>query len=170
MIEEFAMNTHVRKSHLGVTLIELLVALSVLAILLAFASPALRNTGARADIKQATDQVAQAFRTAKNTARINNSNVTLTLTTNGSANTISLVIVNCSVADEAANRCQQPLPVQLPNQVSVTAATSVFTYNPLGMIDATGTIALASTVNSDFASSVAVNTLMGHVTASYNSM
>jgi prepilin-type N-terminal cleavage/methylation domain-containing protein len=164
------MNIFLRKRYQGFTIIEMMVALSVLAILLAFATPALQNSAARSDIKQATDQVAQAFARAKNAARINNSGVKLTLSTNESNNTITFEFLDAPDADKPNIAASgESLPdVRLPGKISVTAAISEFNYNPMGMIDATGTVTLASTTNPDFSSTVAVNTLLGHVTANIN--
>ena len=174
------MNTVSRKKVSGFTVIEMFIALAVLAILLAVALPSMENVAAKADMKAATDQVAQAFRTAKEAARLTNSSVTVTLTTSGTGNnTVSFAFANGTVdADgtafannEGNAQKRMALPViKLPANVAVSADTSVFTYNPMGMVDATGTIALASTADDKYSSTVAINTLMGHVIAQYDAI
>lgn len=153
------------KGKQGFTLIEMMVALAVLAILVVFGSPALENSGARSDMKKATDQVAQAFREAKNAARANNSAVTVTLTTNETANSISFLFSN---GTDTADSGQTLPTIVLPERVTVETATPEFTFDSLGMVNTTGSIALISAANADFASTVAINTLMGHVTSSYD--
>jgi len=151
-------------------------ALAALAIVFAVALPSLENTAAKADMNAATEQVAQAFRTAKNAARLTSTRVTVTLTANGSGdNTISFAFANGTVdgegtayADNEGNaQSRMALPViRLPAQIAVNGET-VFTYDALGMVDTTGSIALVSTADSDYASTVTINTLMGHVVAQY---
>lgn len=171
------MNTVSRKRISGFTVIEMFVALAVLAILLGVALPSIENVVAKADMKAATDQVAQAFRAAKNAARLTNSSVTVTLTTSGSGNnTISFVFANGTVdasgtalADNEGNaQRRMALPViTLPARISVSGNTSTFTYDPLGMIDATGTIAITSIADNQYASTVSINTIMGHIVTQY---
>ncbi len=167
------MKGHTWKWNRGVTLIELVIAMAILAIMLALAAPSLQKIAARAEIKDATDIVAQAFRTAKHSARVNNSSVTLTLTTNGSANGISFIFRNAPdpVDEPWISDSGTRLPdVQLPEKISVSGATAAFTYSPMGLINATGTITLVSTRDAQFASTVVVNNTMGYITASYASL
>ena len=153
------MNAYTTNGNRGFTLIELFVALAVLAVLLSIAGPAMQHIAARSDIKQATDQVLQAFRTAKQAARVSNSSVTVNLTTGDSDNSISFAIV----ADTGMS-----LPVMtLPGKISVSGDTAVFTFNSMGMIDSTDTISLASTLDSQHASTIVINNTMGHVTDSF---
>jgi len=165
--EDIEMKEQVWKGNRGFTLIELVIALAVLAIMLALAAPSMRNIAARADIKEATDVVVQALRSAKHSARLSNCSVTVTLTTNGSANNISFLFPDGS---NTAENGLSLLPIELPEKISVSAATTTFTYNPMGMINATGTITLASTLNNQQASTIVINNTMGYVTASYASM
>jgi prepilin-type N-terminal cleavage/methylation domain-containing protein len=171
------MNAVSRKKASGFTVIEMFIALAVLAIVLAVALPSLENTAAKADMKAATDQVAQAFRTAKNAARLTSTRVTVTFTDNESGdNTISFAFANGTVdgegtayADNEGNaQRRMALPViRLPAQIAVSGDQTEFTYDPLGMVDAMGTIALASTVEEQYASTVAITSTMGHVVAQY---
>lgn len=172
-------NTMARKKVSGFTVIEMFIALAVLAILVAVALPSMENVAAKADMKAATDQVAQAFRTAKEAARLTNSSVTVTLSTSGSANTVRFAFANGTVDaagtafanNEGNAQRRMALPViKLPVNVAVDADTSVFTYNPMGMVNATGTIALASTTDDKYSSTVAINTLMGHVVTQYDAI
>ena len=158
------MNAYMGKENRGVTLIEMMVALAVLAILLSFAGPVLRNTAARSDIKEATDLVVQAFRVTKSAARVTNSSVRMALVTDGVNPVINFTFLN---TDDLVSADGMRLPpIRLPQKISVGGDTLEFTFDSMGMIDATDTITLASTINSDHASSVEVVNEMGFVTAS----
>lgn len=160
------MNTVSTRSR-GFTLIEMMVALAALAIVVVFATPVLQNAAARSDMQEATDQVAQAFLQAKNAARINNSKVRLTLTTNEMANRITFEFANGSSISDSG----QMLPVVvLPETVSVITETPEFVFSGLGVVNTTGTIALVSTARSGLSSTVAINTLMGRATSSIDSL
>jgi prepilin-type N-terminal cleavage/methylation domain-containing protein len=167
------MNTISRNKISGFTVIEMFIALAVLAILVTVALPSMENVAAKADMKAATDQVAQAFRTAKNAARLTNTSVRVTFTTNALGNnTISFGFKNNgwldSADDEGNLQRRMTLPViRLPARIAVNGNT-VFTYDALGMVNPTpSTIELVSTANSDYASTVTIDTRMGHVVAQY---
>lgn len=160
------MNTVSTRSR-GFTLIEMMVALAALAIVVVFATPVLQNNAARSDMKEATDQIAQAFLQAKNAARINNSNVRLTLTTNEMGNRVTFAFDNGSSISDSG----QMLPaVVLPETVSVITETPEFVFSRLGVVNTTGSIALVSTARSELSSTVAINTLMGHAITSFDSL
>ncbi len=164
------MKQHSSKRNRGITLIELMISLGVMAILLALATPAMQDVGARSDIKEATDGVVRAFRVAKNAARLSSTNVAVTFTTNQSPNTITFAFVaylDVNNTNISANGLQKLPAIDLPAKISVSSDTTVFVFDSMGMIDATGTITLASTINSAHASTVVINNTMGYVTASY---
>jgi prepilin-type N-terminal cleavage/methylation domain-containing protein len=158
------MNVYQTGENRGFTIIEMMIALGVLAILLTVVGPALQNTAARSDLKEATDLVTQAFRITKSAARITNSSVRMELVTDGANPVINFKFLN---TDDiiSADGMRLP-PIQLPKDISVGGDTLEFTFDPMGIIDATDTITLASTINSDHASSVEVVNNMGHVSAS----
>jgi len=174
------MNTVSRTKVSGFTVIEMFVALAVLAIVLGVAMPSMANAAAKADMESATDQVAQAFRIAKNAARLNNTSVTVTLTDSESGdNTISFAFANGAVdgdgtayADnEGKAQRRMALPViRLPARIAVSGDSTEYTFNPMGMVDGTGTIVLVSTADEQYSSTVAINTLMGHVIAQYDAI
>lgn len=168
------MNGISAKGHHGFTVIEMLLVLSAFTIFLAFAVPSFHNSSARAEMKEATDQVAQAFRTAKNVARLTNSTVTMTLTTNRPGdNSISFVFDdtgtnNIDIDIEGSTGKKMTLPgIVLPARVALMGDTSVFSYDALGMVNTTGTITLASTSIPHYTSTVVVNDLMGRVIVDY---
>lgn len=144
----------------GLSLIEALVLLAVVAVLLAFANPMFRDNSARAAVKEATVQVALALHNAKNSARSTNSDVTVVITTNPSGNTVSFKFPN--------DRSTGTLPVvTLPGGISVSSDSPAFTFNAQGAVNTTGSITLASAANTNFYATIKLNTLSSRVKTSY---
>jgi Tfp pilus assembly protein FimT len=154
-----------RKSGKGLTIIEILVLLSALAVVVAFTSPLLRDRYARADVQEATLQVALALHNAKNSARRHHVAVTVRLTTNPSDNAISFEFPD---ARDGVSRTVPALAdVTLPRNVSVNSDSSALTFGPLGTVNGTTTIELAVATGTDFFARVMLNSLQGRVKTSY---
>jgi Tfp pilus assembly protein FimT len=152
-----------RKLGKGLTLIEILVLLAALAVLTAFTSPLLRDHYARADVQEATLQVALALHNAKNSARRHSVPVTVRLTTNPSDNTISF-----EFPDDRAGGTASALPVvSLPDSVSVRSDAGTLTFGPEGRVNTTTTIELASAAGTDFFGSVMLKSRQGRVKTTY---
>jgi len=157
-----SLRKHIQK---GFTVVEMLVAISVIAILLAFAGPTLTNSGANSDIKQATDQVAQAFRAAKMTARVTNTTVFIILNTSDNRICFAASNIDCETDTNLILDGSPPLaPIVLPTNVTVGGDTTSFSFNAMGQISTLDIITLTSDTSSHYASSVAIDSGMGHVT------
>jgi prepilin-type N-terminal cleavage/methylation domain-containing protein len=147
----------------GLTLIEILVVLAVMAVLLAFATPSMQGVSARANIKAATENTTYAFRMAQNTARAAGKPVTLTLTTSQSGNAISFNIPghNSQVVDGLS------MPdIHLPLDLSVTASPASYTFDPMGRIigfEEPGTVVIASAADASFTATLTVANDMGRI-------
>lgn len=154
-------------SYRGVTLIELVVSLAVMAVALAFTAPAMKGVAARADVKVAAENVSQAFRVAKNTARATGRPVTVTISKDTSGNSITFTDDggNAFVRTDASGIS---LPaISLPDKISVTAAKVAFKFDSMGMIvgfQQKSTIVLTSTVLSSHVMTVSIVNRMGYVT------
>jgi len=131
----------------GITLIEILLALSVLAILVAFALPSAGNATARAEMKAVFENLQYSFDTARKVARLTES---------------SVIVIIESPAEEArqairfegsgsSGRHSGPdIPdYVLPSEVLLESAHDRFVFDRRGLVEQPGIIRLASRTNED---------------------
>jgi len=157
------MNVILPKSSKGLSLIEVLVLLALLAVLLAFADPMLRDNSARSSVKEATVQVALALHNARNSARSSNSPVTVLISTNPSHNTL---LFEYPKGGSSGTVPSLP-PVTLPAGISVSSDTAAVTFDPPGTVSTGGSIRLTSSSDTDFYATVMLKSPSGRVKTSY---
>ena len=147
----------------GVSVVELLIVLSVIAVMLALAAPSLQSVAARADIKAAAEDVSQAVRMAKNTARVTSQPVTVTFSTGTSGNSISFAFADGG--DTSSSGLKLP-SMDITEKISVATELPAITFDPMGLIVGftAGTIVLTSTVDSSKAMTVSIVNNLGYVT------
>ncbi len=144
-------------------MVELLIVLAVIAVMLTLAAPAVQTVAARADIKRTADDISQAIRLAKNTARVTSQPVTVSITTGTSANSISFLFAN---GTNTANGLTLPA-IDLPTKVSIaTQQQQSLTFDSMGVIAGfrAGSIRLRSTVDTSQALTVTVVNNLGYIT------
>jgi len=147
----------------GLSLIEVLVLLAVLAVLLAFANPRFRDNSARSAIKEATVQVALALHNARNSARSGNTPVTVVISTSPSHNTLLFEYPK----DGSRGTVPSLPPVTLPAGISVSSDTRALTFDPHGTVSTGGSIRLTSSPDTDFYATVMLRSPSGRVRTSY---
>jgi len=150
------------KSGTGLSLIEVLVLLAVLAVLLAFAKPMFRDSSARSAIKEATVQMALAMHNARNSARSFNTPVTVVISTNPSHNMLLF-----EYPKDGSGAVPSLPPVKLPAGISVSSDTPAVTFDPHGKVSAGGSIKLTSSSDTDFYATVMLKSPSGRVKTSY---
>jgi Tfp pilus assembly protein FimT len=159
------MKTTERNRNQGLTFIEALVLLAVLAVLIAFTSPVLRDHSARVAVKEATVQVALALHNAKNLARTHHTAVTVLFTTNRTHNAISFEFPDDSQG--ASDKLRLPAGVTLPDTVSVSSNARSLTFSPRGIANTAAVIELAASIGTDFFGKVKLNSVQSRIKTSY---
>lgn len=150
----------------GVTLVELLMGITIVAIALALTAPTMQETFARGDIRATAENISQAIRLAKNTARSIGQPVTLTISVATADNSISFTDVGGNAFVFKTSGVRLPT-IQLPGKVSVAATQAAFRFDSMGKIvnfNQLTTIVLKSTVVSSQALTVSVVNELGYTT------
>jgi len=135
----------------GITLIEILLAISVLAILVGFALPAASNATAKAEIKAALENLQYSFDTARKVARMTESSVIVVIAspTGGTSQKITF-----AGPDSSSRHSGPDIPEYvLPPEVLLESEQDRFVFDRRGLVEQPGIIRLASrndeTINSE---------------------
>jgi len=148
----------------GVSAIELMMVLAIMVIAVTLAAPALQAVAVRAEIKATADEITQAIRLARNTARVSSQPVTLTVSTGDSDNSISFAFSNGT--DTSADGIRLPA-IALPDNISITATQAAILFDPMGIIvnfGETSSIVLTSTSDSSAVLTVSIVNKLGYIT------
>ena len=131
----------------GITLVEILIVISVLAIILSFAIPSANGAAARAELRAATENLEYSISAARNVARLTESAVTLKISADGDT---SPRIVSLARADASPVEAHPDLqPYQIPDSVEVMSDRPVFLFDRRGLVDRTGQVRLVSKLDPD---------------------
>ncbi len=126
--------------------------ISIVAILAAILVPGMGGISARSSLASAQQDLMQAIRKAKSVARNQNTAVTITLVANNSR--ISLA--------SADGRFTQN--IDLPGSIAPDTSAA-YRFNPMGLLDQTGTITLISSRDATQTRAVTIQTLFGQLEA-----
>lgn len=129
----------------GITLIEILLALSVLVILVAFALPSVGNATARAEMKAAFENLQYSFDTARKVARLTESSVIVVIesTAGDTSQTIAF-----EGAGTSGRHSGPGIPeYALPSDVLLESEHDRFVFDRRGLAEQPGLIRLASRTN-----------------------
>ena len=163
-----------RKYYQGISLAEIMIGISVVAILLTLAGVSMQNSSARSEIEATTGEVVHALRTAKNAARAAKTSVTteIKLADDNSNYIITFAFADHQDGDENVNQAKNGLrlvDIELSDRVLVSSNSLVYRFDPQGMADKAGIITLVSTLDNDYESTVIINNALGSVKGSVNS-
>lgn len=126
----------------GITLVEVLLAVSVLIILVAFALPSAGTATARADLKAALENLDYSVGTARNVARLTESSISITIEPSSGAEAQAVIF------SHAANAPGTGIPdipeYRLPESVHIVSDQERFVFNSRGMVERPGRILLIS--------------------------
>jgi Tfp pilus assembly protein FimT len=127
----------------GITVIEILLVISLVAILLSFALPSVGNAAARADLRAATENLQFSIDAARNTARMSESSIVLEFESlaDQSAQRVTFSSPTRSGKRFAAERLQEYL---VPESVLLSYAHDRFVFDERGMVELPGEVTLVS--------------------------
>lgn len=143
----------------GITLIEVLVALGMLAILLGFAATPLERMSARVDVDMARENVTHVLEAARRASIRANAPVRVLISDQAPAGRIE-----AAFARQRGNLAYFQLPhYSLPEHVTVSLSEgmSQLVFQPIGRVNTTGVITLSSRYNPDYAIRIEIVNLAG---------
>jgi len=139
----------------GITLVEILLALSVLIILVAFALPAAGTATARADLKAARENLDYSVGTARNVARLTESSISITIEPSSGA---EAQVITFSQAAEASGKQLPDIPeYRLPESIQVVSDQERYVFNARGMVESPGRILLVSRADDEISATLDID-------------
>jgi len=126
----------------GVTIVEILLVISVLAIVISFAVPGIDRATARAEVKAATENVQYSIDTARKLARMTEASVTLHADPPDGAGAQHVRLSGRGLGDALAAP-----DYQVPDSVRLVADHAAFTFDERGLTDNPGRMVLVSEAN-----------------------
>jgi len=130
----------------GISIVEVLIALGVLAIFLSFATPALRGASAKAELRAAVENLEFSIRTARYTARQFERDVLLNLNTDPLAERHS---VSFTFPDGNAGFTSPLQDFQFSPEIRLVSDTSSIRFDRRGMLKLPVQVALVSRQDAD---------------------
>jgi prepilin-type N-terminal cleavage/methylation domain-containing protein len=136
----------------GVTLIEILLVISALVIVLSFAIPSMSNVTAKADMTAAVENVEYSIATARNTARLFESGVTIEFKTYAGE-------AGQAIAFTPGKRgLSAGIPeYRLPEGIELVTDQESFVFDQRGLVENPGSIILVSRVDEAITETIPVN-------------
>lgn len=139
----------------GITLVEILLVISLLVILLAFALPSSGSAIARADMKAALENLEYSVDTARNVARLTEASIVLNIeSTDGQP----VQRIRFSRPAQRPDKSGPEIPeYRLPEGIMVVSTQDRYVFDPRGMVVQPGRIVLTSRVDDAITSAVEIN-------------
>ena len=135
----------------GVTLVEILLVISLLVILLSFAIPSMSGATAQADLTAAVENVEYSIEAARNTARMNESGITVDFKTYAGE---QAQVVSFS---RSASGASAGIPeYRLSEDIELLTDQEYFVFDERGLVENPGTITLVSRVDESVMATVEV--------------
>jgi len=142
-----------RASHQrGITLIEILLAISVLIILVSFALPSVNSATAKSEMRAAAENVEHSIHAARNLARMNEKPVAVHFE--------SVPYDRITFSAPGAGRNDPSAALQeyrLPDEIQLVTDRESFVFDGRGLVDAPGRVTLVSRVDDGITHSLNVN-------------
>ena len=146
-------NTHSARQR-GITLVEILIVVAVLAVLASFAVPSFGKATAQAELKAALENVQYSVDTARNIARMNGTSVSLDLGQAPGSEAFQLDF--SSPNPNKSNLLRDLQAYRLPEDIRLESEFESFLFDDRGMVAIPGTITLVSTAYDSLQTSIPV--------------
>ena len=139
----------------GITLVEILIVISLLVILVAFALPSAGNATARAEMKAALENLEYSVGTARNVARLTESSISLNIESLPGAQAQTITFSNpAQMPDE---RGADIPDYRLPDGIRLVSDRDRFVFDARGLVEHSGKIQLVSRADAEITSELEIN-------------
>lgn len=125
----------------GLTAVEVLVVLAIIAILLSFTASFVGRLSGQAELTAAEENVLDSLRMARNLSRSAESGLKLSLSRDAGDSGYRISFASPDGKQIGPNRLNAP-EVQLPDGVVVLSGSRTFTFDHRGLVEPTGSIVL----------------------------
>jgi type II secretory pathway pseudopilin PulG len=147
--------THPASRARGITLVEILLAISLLVILLSFALPSAGTASARSELKAAEENIQYSIDTARNVARMSESSVSLNIET--APGDAGQVISFSHPQSPGRNNSPAIQEYRLPDGIQLESDRQWFVFDRRGMVDQPGKIRLVARADGAIASEMQID-------------
>jgi len=139
----------------GITLIEILLVLGLLAILLSFAVPSVSGAVSKAEMKSTLENIQYSLEVARRTARATETEVSMHISPAGQE--IIQVITFSSPGKGGANNHLQIQDFTLPPDIALVSDHDSFIFDERGLVEEPGRILLVSKVDESVTSTIDID-------------
>jgi type II secretory pathway pseudopilin PulG len=140
----------------GITLIEILVILGFLAIIASFAAPSISTATARADMRAASENLQYSIQSARNTARMTESKVTMNILEEEQGEQGQRVTFSVSAPGLKALGQAGLQDDRLPVDIKLVSDYSSYEFDGRGIVENPGVITLVSRTDESLFTSLEV--------------
>ena len=126
----------------GITLVEILIAISVLIILVAFALPSAGTAAARAEMQAALENLEYSVGTARNVARLTESSVGLLIESRSGEE--AQTITFSQMGKTSRERLPEMQEYRLPETIQIVSDQERYVFDQRGLVEQPGRILLVS--------------------------
>jgi prepilin-type N-terminal cleavage/methylation domain-containing protein len=130
-----------RRRQKGITAVEVMVVLAVIAILMSFSGSFAGSLTGKANLIVAEEHVLDALQVAKNLSRSSESSTTLSFSREA-ANLRYRISFKGSEGQQTGPRQMDAPVIHLPDGITVLSETTTFTFDHRGLVEPTGSIVL----------------------------
>ena len=139
----------------GITLVEILMAISLLVILVAFALPSVGNATARAEMKAVLENLEYSVGTARNVARLTESSISLNIE---SLPGTKVQTITFSRPGQMPGQRGPDIPdYRLPEGIQLVSDRDRFVFDPRGLVEHPGRVQLVSRTDEEITSELDIN-------------
>ena len=139
----------------GITLIEILLVLGMLAILLSFAVPSVSGAVSKAEMRSTVENIQYSLQVAKRTARMNETGVSMHISPAGQEK--AQVITFSSPGKSGASKHLQIQDFTLPADIVLISDHDAFVFDEQGLVEEPGRILLVSKLDESVRSTMDID-------------